>query len=118
MPLPGRESLAAAARSQPVFGRRKRPVHRLNSWLIRRKGATIFAGGTPGAQWQVQTNVQMTTNLIGFADPGRTIKLEWRAGEATFAGRRERGHSVHAIGPWEAGGAAQVRRPGCTVLGA
>lgn len=139
--------------SPNVLAPRKRPAHTLNTWMIRRNGVTLFAGGTPGAQWQVQTNLQIITNLVDYrmdlvaaqnaprftignqlADPDRTIKLESRVDERTFAALRARGHSVQAIGPWEAGGAVQLvardpqngmlraatetRRPGCTALGA
>lgn len=95
--------------------------------MIRQDGTTIFAGGTPGAQWQVQTNLQIITNLIDYdmgvvdaqnaprftignqlADPDRTIKLESRAGAHVFEGLTERGHPVEAIGPWDAGAAVQL----------
>jgi gamma-glutamyltranspeptidase / glutathione hydrolase len=139
--------------SPNVLAPRKRPVHTLNTWLVQRDGQTIFAGGTPGAQWQVQTNLQILTNLLDYkmdlieaqtaprftvgtplADPDRTLKLETRVAARTFEGLRRRGHPVEPIGPWEAGGAVQivardpqsgmlcgatdVRRAGCTVLGA
>jgi gamma-glutamyltranspeptidase/glutathione hydrolase len=113
--------------SPNVLAPGKRPVHTLNTWMIRRDGTTLFAGGTPGAQWQVQTNLQIITNLIDYrmdvieaqnaprftignqlARPDRTMKLESRAGRDVFEGLRERGHPVEAIGPWEAGGAVQL----------
>ena len=113
--------------SPNVLAPRKRPVHTLNTWLIRLDGTTIFAGGTPGAQWQVQTNLQIITNLIDYdmgvidaqsaprftignqlADPDRTIKLESRAGAHVFEGLAQRGHPVEAIGPWDAGAAVQL----------
>ncbi|MGH7660083.1 MAG: gamma-glutamyltransferase family protein [Vulcanimicrobiaceae bacterium] len=113
--------------SPNVLAPRKRPVHTLNTWLIRRDGKTLFAGGTPGAQWQVQTNLQIITNLVDYgmgvidaqnaprftignqlADPDRTIKLESRAATQVFEGLAQRGHPVEAIGPWEAGGAVQL----------
>ena len=113
--------------SPNVLAAGKRPVHTLNTWMIRRDGTTLFAGGTPGAQWQVQTNLQIITNLIDYhmdvieaqnaprftignqlARPDRTIKLESRAGRNVFDGLRELGHPVEAIGPWEAGAAVQL----------
>ena len=113
--------------SPNVLAPGKRPVHTLNTWLVRRDGVTLFAGGTPGAYWQVQTNLQMITNLIDYkmdiieaqnaprftignqlAIPDNTISLESRAGSHVFDGLRERGHNVVAIGPWEAGGAVQL----------
>lgn len=139
--------------SPNVLAPGKRPVHTLNEWMIRRGGTTLFAGGTPGAQWQLQTNLQILTNLLDYRmdvidaqnaprftigaqhpDADRTIKLESRSSAATFEGLRKRGHPVETIGPWEAGaavqlvardaesgmlrGATEVRRAGCTVLGA
>ncbi|MGH7330968.1 MAG: gamma-glutamyltransferase [Polyangiaceae bacterium] len=113
--------------SPNVLAPGKRPVHTLNTWMIRRDGKTLFAGGTPGAQWQVQTNLQIITNLIDYrmdiisalnaprftignqlARPDRTIKLESCAGHDVFEGLRERGHLVETIGPWDAGGAVQL----------
>jgi gamma-glutamyltranspeptidase/glutathione hydrolase len=120
-------SFSLDAASPNVLAPRKRPVHTLNTWLIRRDGKTLFAGGTPGAQWQVQTNLQIVTNLIDYgmdlvdaqnaprftigsqlADPDRTIKLESRAGAHVFEGLRDRGYPVEVIGPWDAGGAVQL----------
>ncbi|MBV8602428.1 MAG: gamma-glutamyltransferase [Candidatus Eremiobacteraeota bacterium] len=113
--------------SPNVLGPRKRPVHTLNAWLVRKAGETLFAGGTPGAQWQVQTNVQILTNLLDYrmeladaqsvprftignqlADPDRTLKVESRYGARTFEGLAKRGHQVDAIGPWDAGAAVQL----------
>jgi gamma-glutamyltranspeptidase/glutathione hydrolase len=44
----------------------KRPVHTLNPYLVQRNGETVLVGGTPGANWQVQTNLQMLTSLLDF----------------------------------------------------
>jgi gamma-glutamyltranspeptidase/glutathione hydrolase len=112
--------------SPNVLAPRKRPVHTLNTWMIRRDGKTVFAGGTPGAQWQVQTNLQILTNVMDYgldlidaqnaprftignqlADPDRTIKLESR-GAGASEGLRRRGHPVDIAGPWDAGGAVQI----------
>ena len=105
----------------------KRPVHTLNAWMIRRAGTTLFAGGTPGAQWQVQTNLQIITNLVDYGmdvieaqaaprftignqldDPDGSVKIESRAGAAAIDGLRKRGHPVEVIGPWDAGSAVQL----------
>jgi gamma-glutamyltranspeptidase/glutathione hydrolase len=84
-------------------------------------------GGTPGAHWQVQTNVQILVNIL---DDGMdvqraieaprfligdqldvanaTVKMEIRAGEQTIRELRELGHDVAPMGPWEAGGTVQL----------
>jgi gamma-glutamyltranspeptidase/glutathione hydrolase len=105
----------------------KRPVHTLNTYVVSRDGEPWLVGGTPGAHWQVQTNLQLLTNLLDFGmdlqsaieaprftvgdqlvegDP--TVKLEARAGEQTVADLRTMGHPVEVIGPWDSGGAVQL----------
>jgi gamma-glutamyltranspeptidase/glutathione hydrolase len=105
----------------------KRPVHTLNQYMVQRDGHTILIGGTPGAHWQVQTNLQVLVNVLDFgmdvqeaieaprfimgdqleaASP--TVNAEARFSEDTVAGLRERGHQVQTIDPWEAGGSVQL----------
>lgn len=105
----------------------KRPVHTLNGYLVYRDGRPILAGNTPGAHWQVQTNLQILVNALDHGmDPRQaieaprftlgdqldlgdpTVKLEERFGDAAIADLRERGHQVAPIGPWEAAGAVQL----------
>jgi gamma-glutamyltranspeptidase/glutathione hydrolase len=107
----------------------KRPVHTLNSWMLLQNGIPQVVGGTPGSFWQVQTNLQLISNLIDLGMPvqaaidaprwtmgGQTswsdssLSLEARFGEAVMSSVRERGHRVQPIGDWAAGGAAQVIR--------
>ena len=92
-----------------------------------RDGEPVLVGGTPGAHWQVQTNVQILVNIL---DDGldvqraidmprfllgdqlevdtATVKMEIRAGEQVIRELRELGHDVDPIGPWEAGGTVQL----------
>jgi gamma-glutamyltranspeptidase/glutathione hydrolase len=105
----------------------KRPVHTLNTYVVEREGEPWLVGGTPGAHWQVQTNLQLLTNLLDFGmglqeaieaprftvgdqldvgDP--TVKLESRAAERTVSDLRAMGHPVEMIGPWDSGGAVQL----------
>jgi gamma-glutamyltranspeptidase/glutathione hydrolase len=105
----------------------KRPVHTLNPWLVHRDGQPVLVGGTPGAHWQVQTNLQILTNLIDFGldvqraieaprftfgdqldtgDP--TITLESRVDPAVVEELRAMGHRIAVGGPWNAGGAVQL----------
>jgi len=53
----------------------KRPIHTLNAYLITRRGALVFVGGTPGGDVQVQTNLQVIVQLIDFErDPQSAIE--------------------------------------------
>ena len=105
----------------------KRPMHTLNSWILLRDGAPVTVGGSPGSFWQVQTNLQLITNLIdrgmslqAAIDAPRwrmgpetswtdaSLELEKRFGEICAASLRRLGHDVRLIGDWAAGGAAQL----------
>jgi len=105
----------------------KRPMHTLNSWMLLQNGTPRVVGGTPGSFWQVQTNLQLVSNLIDLGLPvqmaldaprwtmgGQTswsdasLSLEARFGEAVAGSLRERGHTVKLIGDWAAGGSAQI----------
>ncbi|MDE2573373.1 MAG: gamma-glutamyltransferase, partial [bacterium] len=106
---------------------RKRPVHTLNQYVVRKDGEPVLAGGTPGAYWQMQTNLQLLTNVLDFGmDPQRaveaprftigsslragdpTIRIEERVDPEVIAALRAMGHIVEPMGPWEAGGAVQL----------
>jgi gamma-glutamyltranspeptidase / glutathione hydrolase len=41
-------------------------------------------------------------------DDPETLKIEDRVPESTLEGLRRRGHPVKPVGPWAAGGSAQV----------
>lgn len=105
----------------------KRPVHTLNTYVVSKDGQPWLVGGTPGAHWQVQTNVQLLTNLLDFGmdlqsaieaprftvgdqldvgDP--TVKIEARIGDQTVTELRAMGHPVEVIGAWDSGGAVQL----------
>ena len=105
----------------------KRPIHTLNNYLVQRDGRPVLVGGTPGAHWQVQTNLQILTNVLDFGmDPQAAteaprfligdqaevgdpvVRVESRVGEETVAGLRARGHQVEAVGPWRLGGGVQL----------
>ncbi len=111
----------------------KRPVHTLNAYVVHKDGEAVLVGGTPGAHWQVQTNLQILTNVLDFGldlqsaieaprftvgdqlDTGSlTVKIESRVGERVIGELRELGHEIEVIGPWESGGAVQLiaRDPG------
>lgn len=105
----------------------KRPIHTLNPYLVHQDGEAVLVGGTPGAHWQVQTNLQILTNVLEFGlDPQRAIevprftvgdqldvgnpkvKIESRVGERVIKELRDLGHDIEVIGPWESGGAVQL----------
>ena len=112
----------------------KRPAHTLNAWLATNPdGSLALVGGTPGANIQVQTNLQLLVNTLDLgldpqeaverprwqhsSDGGNTgqsemglgvLELEDRAETTLFTELTERGHSVKPIGPWAHGSAAQL----------
>jgi len=116
----------------------KRPIHTLNSWMLLRDGQPHTVGGTPGSFWQVQTNLQLISNLLDRGMPPQaavdaprwrmgpqtswsdsSLELEGRFGEATAGSLRRLGHQVGLIGDWEAGGSAQlIELDGTELVGA
>lgn len=116
----------------------KRPIHTLNSWMLCRDERPRIVGGTPGSFWQVQTNLQLISNLIDGGLPVQAavdaprwrmgsqtswseawLELEGRFGEATASALRRLGHEVRLIGDWASGGAAQlIAIDGSTLTGA
>jgi gamma-glutamyltranspeptidase / glutathione hydrolase len=106
---------------------RRRPVHTLNTYLVQKNGQPVLVGGTPGAHWQVQTNVQVLTNVLDWgmdvveavAAPRFTLgqqlstgnpalSVEARVGQQVLGDLRALGHAVQPIGAWESGGAVQL----------
>lgn len=112
----------------------KRPAHTLNAWLATHPdGSLALVGGTPGANIQVQTNLQLLVNSLDLgldpqeaverprwqhsSDGGNTgqseegigvLEIEDRAAPALFEALAARGHVVKPIGPWAHGSAAQL----------
>ena len=106
---------------------KKKPIHTLNTYLVYQDGEPILVGGTPGAHWQVQTNLQILVNILDFGmDPqhaieaprftmgeqlqmgNQTVKLEARVPKAIVKQLRNLGHIVEVIGAWDSGGAVQL----------
>jgi len=125
--------------SPNVLAPGKRPIHTLNSWMLSQDDGPRAVGGTPGAFWQIQTNLQVISRLIDFQAGAReaidgprwtmgpqsdwsdpALELEARLGEDVAAELRARGHRVSLMGPWAAGGAAQLitLEPDGTLCGA
>jgi gamma-glutamyltranspeptidase/glutathione hydrolase len=90
-----------------------RTVHTLNTWMVDRDDGQLFAGGTPGAHFQVQANLQ---NILGIAewrlDPQTAIdapKWAWSNGRLTMESRfpdetfhelGSRGYAVDRLDAW------------------
>jgi gamma-glutamyltranspeptidase / glutathione hydrolase len=113
----------------------KRPRTTLSPTLVARGGDPYLALGTPGGdqqdQWSLNTflaHVHFGLDLQAAIDaPGhhteafpssfypretrvRHVAVEERAGEATFAGLRARGHDVEVSPPWSLGRVSAVGR--------
>jgi len=93
----------------------KRTVHTLNTFFALRDGEVVLAGGTRGADFQVQNNLQ---TLVGYLcwglDPQQTldmprfvtfrdsIAIESRFPEAVLADLEARGHKLIRLAHWDA----------------
>ncbi|MGN6672254.1 MAG: gamma-glutamyltransferase family protein, partial [Thermomicrobiales bacterium] len=111
----------------------KRVRHTMNPVLVFKDGEVLLALGTPGADTQVQTNLQLITHLLGH---NMTVQEaveapRWRhrqvGGESTVPHGADdalvlearfpvevrdalaaRGHTLEIIGPWDAVGSAVI----------
>jgi len=110
----------------------KRTMHTLHCYAATRAdGSLAFVGGTPGGDQQAQWNMQAIVNMLDYGmspqeaveaprwtsfpgtDPANLpnpyeVRIERRFPDATLMELRRRGHSVHALPEWGAGGAAQI----------
>ncbi len=94
---------------------RKRTVHTLNNFLVVRDGQLVIGGGTPGADYQVQCNLQTIVAAVDYGlDPYSAVSaprwgiqqdgavaVESRFPEALSNELQARGHRVNRVGPWE-----------------
>lgn len=104
----------------------KRTVHTLNSYMVLHDGRPLIVGGTPGADRQVQTNLQVLCALLDegldpaaaldrprwSVAPGRAIELEARCDADTARRLAELGWAVTYLEPWSprTGRAQLIRR--------
>ena len=118
-----RTGFSLDAASPNVLAGGKRPVHTLNTYMVRREGRLSFMGGSPGGHYQIQTNVQLITDIIDFGmhiqeavdaprwyhteDTGQ-VMLESRFDPATGGVLRSRGHDVMWAPPWTGTSRAQI----------
>ncbi len=104
----------------------KRAAHTLNTYMILKDGRPLMAGGTPGADDQVQVNFQVISNVVdhhmniqqaieaprwssipgtmaGETEPPYELRLESRFPDEVVKGLRARGHLVRVSPPWSFG---------------
>jgi gamma-glutamyltranspeptidase/glutathione hydrolase len=110
----------------------KRTMHTLLAYTVTRPDKSLaFVGGTPGGDQQPQWNMQVIANILDWGmspqeaveaarwtsfpgtDPANLpnpyeVRIERRYPGSTLLDLRRRGHTVHALPDWGAGGAAQV----------
>jgi gamma-glutamyltranspeptidase/glutathione hydrolase len=94
-----------------------RTMHTLNTWLLEHEGGLAFAGGTPGADFQVQINLQQIMALTDWRLNAQwaidapkwvlmargELALEGRFPQETFADLARRGHRVARLPAWAVG---------------
>ena len=111
----------------------KRVRHTMNPVIVTQNNKAFIACGTPGADTQVQTNLQLITNIIDFGmnaqeaveaprwrslqNPmestvphtcSNNLQLENRFSEAVREGLMRKGHELEILGDWHGPGNAQV----------
>ncbi len=101
----------------------KKTMHTLNTWMAFKDDELWAVGGTPGADVQVQTNLQTITQMV---DRGRSpqeaiespkwhvppdgaeLVVEDRLPLDTCYGLRRRGHHLTVGGPWSGSCSSQI----------
>jgi gamma-glutamyltranspeptidase / glutathione hydrolase len=104
----------------------KRAAHTLNTYMLLHQGRPLMAGGTPGADDQVQVNFQVISNVLDHhmtiqeaieaprwsSTPGTMasefgeeyeLRLESRFPDAVVDELRAKGHMVRVSPPWSFG---------------
>ena len=102
---------------------RKRPYHTLHPAMIFKNGRPYMVLGTPGADGQTQTLIQLITSILEFkanvqqaveaprwrGNPDGTLQLEGRFPSETIAGLEARGHVLERLADWDpVMGSAQI----------
>ena len=110
-------------KSPNVLAPGKKTMHTLNTWMLFRDDAFWAVGGTPGADVQVQTNLQTVTQMIDHgrspqaaiespkwhvAPDGAHLFLEDRLPLDTCYELRQRGHQLTVGGAWSGSCASQI----------
>jgi gamma-glutamyltranspeptidase/glutathione hydrolase len=121
-------------RSPNIIAPGKRPAHTLNAFTaVRADGSLYLVGGTPGANIQVQTNLQLLVNLIDLKmnvqeateaprwqhlnAPGQSsedekglgvLEVENRVSNLILDELRAKGHDVRPLAAWGHGSSVQL----------
>jgi gamma-glutamyltranspeptidase / glutathione hydrolase len=110
----------------------KRPAHTLNTYMVFRDGDFFAAGGSPGADDQPQTNLQVLHNLLDLEmdpqsaveaprwshQPGtpprdklpEELRMEEGLDPAVVEALRRKGHKVSVVDRWSFGSAKVIAR--------
>ncbi len=110
----------------------KRPAHTLNTYMVFREGQFFVAGGSPGADDQPQTNLQVLHNLLDLGldpqsaveaprwshQPGtpprdklpEELRVENGFDPAVIEALRKKGHKVSIVDRWSFGSAKVIVR--------
>ena len=102
----------------------KRPYHTLSPCMILKGERPFMVLGTPGADGQTQTLLQVIANIIGFkadvqeaiesprwrSNPGNSLLIEGRFPATVVEGLKARGHQIEVLPDWSAicGGAQGI----------
>ncbi len=100
----------------------KRTVHTLNNFLVVKDGRLVVGGGTPGADFQVQTNLQVIAGVLDWGldlqaavdtprwatSTGGRLSVESRLSPAIREDLSSRGHQMQVAGPWGVRACSQV----------
>ena len=114
----------------------KRPAHTLNTYMILRGGEFFAAGGSPGADDQPQTNLQVIHNLLDCEmnpqsaveaprwshQPGtpprdqlpEELRMEDGFNPDVVEALREKGHTITVVDRWSFGSAKVIVRDSAT----
>jgi gamma-glutamyltranspeptidase/glutathione hydrolase len=116
----------------------KRPAHTLNTYMVFRDGEIFALGGSPGADEQPQTNLQIIHDLVDLQmdpqsaveaprwshQPGtpprdqlpEALRVEAGFDEVTIEDLKQKGHNVSIVDRWSFGSAKVIvrdRENGC-----
>lgn len=112
----------------------KRPAHTLNAWTATRADGSLYlVGGTPGANIQVQTNLQLIVNVVDLkmnvqeaieaprwqhlSVAGQSsleemgsgvLEIEDRIDTSVLDALKAKGHEIKVIAPWAHGSSVQM----------
>ena len=93
----------------------KRPYHTLHPVMVLREGLPHIVLGTPGADGQTQTNIQLVVDMLDHradpqqaneaprwrSEPDGTLLIESRFPERTISSLRRKGHDVRVVDAYD-----------------